>query len=592
MNINKTLTLFSITILVSCLVLAFSSARLHTAFVENKIATQQEIVLTTLAKELSESSNELTKFVRIYATRGNAQAEQAYIDTVARRAGQMPRKATRFVEPNEKAALTDLIKKYGCTPDELSQVTLTSKLSENLTHLEIEAMNAVKGLFKDAEGKYSIKKEPDLKYARKLVFSDVYEEELKKIQRPINKFFTMLSERTHQAAIETTQSVDTAFLFLAVTIGILLLLAIAFAYYARFKICLPLERTAAYVLQVRDNDLQAHPPSNTSRDEIGILAQGIVSMVHNLANSLAKAEKATEKAHEAQAAEVARQQSMLKAAKKIENIIGVTSLASIELMHKIEQSKAGTEQQAIRISDTAAAMEEMNNNIIEVNQSAGAATEISASTREKAVNGAAIVQNCVRAMSSAETIAALLKNGMHTLTERTQAISQFMSIISGIANKASRLARNAATEADRAGAAGQGFAVVASEVHILAEETMASTADVENTIRAIQQSAAMSMTHVDDTVQSVSTAAQLVESCGQALYEIVALAETTANQVQAIALASKQQALASKDIAFSITEISSIAEETNIAMREAHAALNELTQQTDQLTLLVTEIRQ
>jgi len=592
MNIKKTLTLFSIAILGSCLILAFSGARLYTSFTENKVAVQQEIVLASLAKELSDSSSALTKFVRAYAATGNPQAEQAYMAVVAERAGQAPRQAKRLVEPGRKAALTDLMKQYGCTPAELSRVTLANEISNNLIALEREAMNAVKGVFKDSAGKYSIEKEPDLKYARQLVFSEAYEDELEKIQEPISDFFSMLSNRTHTATIEATQAVGTAILFLAFAIGALLLLAIAFAYYARFKICIPLEQTAAYVLQIRNNDLQVTPPSNTSRDEIGILAQGIVSMVHNLVRSIDKAEKATKKAHEAQAAEVAHQQSMLRAAEKIEDIVKVTSSASIELLHKIEQSKAGAEQQAVRISGTAAAMEEMNNSIQEVSQSAGSAAEISASTREKAEAGEIVVKDCVSAISSVESNATLLKNGMDTLTTHAQAISQFIELISHIANQASKLAANATTEVSRAGSAGQGFAVVTEEIRELAEKTMASATNVENTVHAMQQSTATSVTQVEDTVQSVNTATQLVRSCGQALHEIVGLAETTANQVQAIALASKQQTLASEEIAQSMTEISSIADETADAMHEAQDALAELVQQTQQLTHLVTEIKQ
>ena len=92
-----------------------------------------------------------------------------------------------------------------------------------------------------------------------------------------------------------------------------------------------------------------------------------------------------------------------------------------------------------------------------------------------------------------------------------------MAVISDIADQTNLLALNAAIEAARAGEAGRGFAVVADEVRKLAEKTMASTNDVGNAIKAIQESTAKSMTGVDNAVERIGVERSRAALAGAAL---------------------------------------------------------------------------
>ncbi len=365
-------------------------------------------------------------------------------------------------------------------------------------------------------------------------------------------------------------------------------------------------RVAEGQFDMSDQQRIVHEKCAARSDEIGGLSRGVGIMTENLQKFLSESEqraqeahKATEEArqamHEAEearrAAEGARRDGMLAAAEQLEEVAAVLSSASTELSAQIEQSDRGAAESAQRLSEAATAMNEMNATVQEVARNAGAASIASAETREKAQHGSNIVAQSLQSIEGVRHISGQLKEDMTQLNEHARDITRIMGVISDIADQTNLLALNAAIEAARAGEAGRGFAVVADEVRKLAEKTMASTIDVSSVIKAIQDSTEKRTASAERAVEQIGRTTELADMSGQALQEIVATVDATADQVHAIATASEEQSAASEEINLSIVQVNDMSRQTADAMGEAARAVSDLAAQAQNLNALIQNMK-
>jgi len=146
----------------------------------------------------------------------------------------------------------------------------------------------------------------------------------------------------------------------------------------------------------------------------------------------------------------------------------------------------------------------------------------------------------------------------HAVNEAVQAmksIAEKISVIEEIARQTNLLALNAAIEAARAGEHGKGFAVVASEVRKLAERSQHAAGEI-STLSA-------------DTVI-------IAENAGERLSKLVPDIRKTAELVQEISSASREQDNNANEINNALQQLDTIIKQSVASAEQLSTASNEL----------------
>ncbi len=202
-------------------------------------------------------------------------------------------------------------------------------------------------------------------------------------------------------------------------------------------------------------------------------------------------------------------------------------------------------------------------------EQAASASEASSSVERV---GVAVDQS---ARNAAETAATALKaaadaraggEAVERTVEAMRQITERIDIIEEIAHATNLLALNAAIEAARAGVHGRGFAVVATEVRRLAERSKVAALDVAKISSSSREVAERAGVLLGQVVPDIQKTAELVQGIDAAAREQAEGGRQITTAIAQLERVIQQNASSSEELATTAEEIASQAEELRTAM--------------------------
>jgi methyl-accepting chemotaxis protein len=376
---------------------------------------------------------------------------------------------------------------------------------------------------------------------------------------PATGYSVYLQKAMAERAEQSRQDGNHAQILLLALVMASLIIAVAAATWIALNISRGLSRAVGLANAVAIGDL-SQKIDVTSSDEIGDLVKSMNAMTVNL-NATAKIADFIASGDLTVDAKPLSDKDTLGLAleRMIEKLRAVVtdtmtaaenmSAGSQELSASAEQLSQGATEQASASEEASASMEEMAANVKQNAENAGQTEKIAHKSAQDAEASGNAVSRAVEAM---------------------QTIAGKITIVQEIARQTDLLALNAAVEAARAGEHGRGFAVVASEVRKLAERSQTAAAEIgalsSETVKAAQEAGAM-------------------------LARLVPDIKKTAELVEEITAACREQDVGSTQINQAIQQLDKVGQQNSSASEQVSSTAEELASQAEQLQSTISFFR-
>jgi methyl-accepting chemotaxis protein len=256
-----------------------------------------------------------------------------------------------------------------------------------------------------------------------------------------------------------------------------------------------------------------------------------------------------------------------------------------------DEMTAGATQQDQEITNTSSAVEELTVSMKQVSNNAEASAEAARRALDAAEQGNRAVRDTLEGMQRIRASVQATAKKIKSLGDRSLEISEIINVINDITEQTNLLALNAAIEAARAGEAGRGFAVVADEVRKLAEHSRSATKDIAALIKAIQAETNEAVVVMEEGTREVEVGASLADQAGKALEAISSVVRQSAELVQEISLASKQQVRGTEGVANAMQIISGITRQTTQGAKQTAGTVGNMVKLSEQLNEALAQFR-
>ena len=268
-----------------------------------------------------------------------------------------------------------------------------------------------------------------------------------------------------------------------------------------------------------------------------------------------------------------------------------TGKATEEVAQTITGIAEVTSSQAQETQESVTKLEELSKVIDELNESVqamNAESDESAKINQDNMNTMdSVNNNWVAELDDMKALSQSVQN----MNADIQDITKIINVINEISRQTNLLALNASIEAASAGEAGKGFSVVAAEIRKLAEQSAASTKEIEDIIDNIKNQSTEMVDKTNSSVEGGQKQSKLIQEAIKSTMEVFKRNQEMTQKVAGVAEATDKIEEVQGKVLEGLESISASTQENAAGTEEVSANSEEVLATMDEFTQHVADLR-
>jgi len=267
-----------------------------------------------------------------------------------------------------------------------------------------------------------------------------------------------------------------------------------------------------------------------------------------------------------------------------------TTAAIEQMTGSIKEVAKNIEDLSATAEETSSSMNEMDVSISQVESNANETAKLSEQAQRDAEVGSEAITRTIAGIHKIKGSSEEAASVIEALGQKIAVIGNILNVIDDVAEQTNLLALNAAILAAQSGEHGKGFAVVADEIKDLAERTGASTKEISDLVRSVQEQSKNAIHAMNRGVKAVEDGVRLGQDAEGALRKIQESSQKSTQMVKAIARATVEQARGSKQVTMAINRIAQTVQQIAAATGEQARGSEQIMKSAEKMKIITKHV--